>query len=38
MPIKLLLDWFNQNAKVTFAQSYKPVMVFIAAQAILDVA
>ncbi|MFP3012678.1 MAG: ABC transporter transmembrane domain-containing protein [Rickettsia sp.] len=36
--IKLLLDLFTQNAKITFAQSYKPVMVFIAAQAILDVA
>ncbi len=36
--IKLLLDLFTQNEKITFAQSYKPVMVFIAAQAILDVA
>ncbi|MCX4083407.1 hypothetical protein N7281_00595 [Rickettsia hoogstraalii] len=33
-----MLDLFTQNEKITFAQSYKPVMVFIAAQAILDVA
>ncbi|MCC8406887.1 MAG: hypothetical protein LN560_04705 [Rickettsia endosymbiont of Sceptobius lativentris] len=26
--IKLLLDLFTQNEKITFAQSYKPVMVF----------
>ncbi|ABV74640.1 ABC-type multidrug transport system, ATPase and permease components [Rickettsia akari str. Hartford] len=38
MHIQLLLDLFTQNAKITFAQSYKPVMVFIAAQAILDLA
>lgn len=34
--VKLLLDLFTQNAQITFAHSYKPVMVFIAAQAILD--
>ncbi|ABV79493.1 multidrug ABC transporter ATP-binding protein [Rickettsia bellii] len=34
--VKLVLDLFTQNEKITFAQSYKPIMVFIAAQAILD--
>nr|WP_253308623.1 ABC transporter ATP-binding protein [Rickettsia endosymbiont of Ceutorhynchus assimilis] len=34
--VKLLLDLFTQNEQITFAQSYKPVIWFIAAQAILD--
>lgn len=34
--VKLVLDLFTQNEKITFAQSYKPIMVFIAAQALLD--
>lgn len=36
--VKLLLDLFTQNEQITFAQSYKPIIWFIAAQAILDVA
>ncbi|HJD61953.1 MAG TPA: ABC transporter ATP-binding protein [Rickettsia endosymbiont of Columbicola hoogstraali] len=34
--VKLVLDLFTQNEQITFAQSYKPIMVFIAAQALLD--
>lgn len=34
--VKLLLDLFTQNEKITFAQSYKPIIWFVAAQAILD--
>lgn len=36
--VKLLLDLFTQNEQITFAQSYKPIMFFVMAQAILDVA
>ncbi|HJD60120.1 MAG TPA: hypothetical protein LFW20_05675, partial [Rickettsia endosymbiont of Omalisus fontisbellaquei] len=34
--VKLLLDLFTQNEKITLAQSYKPIMCFIMAQVILD--
>ena len=34
--VKLLLDLFTQNAQITFAQSYKPIICFIMSQAILD--
>ncbi|XLM33478.1 MAG: hypothetical protein QFX12_05235 [Rickettsia africae] len=34
--VKLLLDLFTQNEKIIFAQSYKPIIWFVAAQAILD--
>ncbi len=36
--VKLLIDLFTQNEHITFAQSYKPVLYFILAQAVLDVA
>ena len=35
--VKLLLDLFTQNEKITFAQGYKPIIWFVMAQAILDV-
>ncbi|MFY9589779.1 ABC transporter ATP-binding protein [Rickettsia endosymbiont of Halotydeus destructor] len=36
--VKLLLDLFTQNEKITFVQSYKPIIFFVMSQAILDIA
>lgn len=36
--VKLLLDLFTQKAQITFAQGYKPIIWFIVAQAVLDIA
>jgi ATP-binding cassette subfamily B protein len=34
--IKLLIDLFTQNQNITFAQSWKPITIFISSQIILD--
>lgn len=36
--VKLLIDLFSKESHITFAQSLKPILVFIGAQALLDVA
>lgn len=36
--VKLLIDLFSIEGRITFAQSLKPILVFIGAQAMLDIA
>jgi ATP-binding cassette subfamily B protein len=36
--VKLLIDLFSKESHITFTQSLKPILVFIGAQALLDVA
>ncbi len=36
--VKLLIDLFSKDGQITFDQSLRPILVFISAQAVLDVA